>query len=150
LNLWWDDDRALRPSSNSSQQGLLSKKRLQREVTSVNGDQISEVLQIIGCTRDVCGESTTLMDDDELRDLLIRREKRAIGAPETWEVGAATARVGEKLSDLVQKRNTIAHGNGRVSLSKGDVLEGIAFMCSFAALFQSAVTMHLLATLTLG
>jgi hypothetical protein len=90
------------------------------------------------------------MDAEELRDLLIHRERRVNGVRETWEVGAATANVGEKLSDLVSKRNVIAHGNGRVSLSKGDVLEALAFMCSFAALLQSAITVHLRDTLTLG
>jgi hypothetical protein len=125
-----------------------------RTVTSVNGEQISELLIRIGCERDVCDETIDLIDADDLRQLLEMGEMNVAEnvhvAREPWEVGATTANVGEKLSDLVNKRNTIAHGNGKVSLSKGGILEALSFFRSFASLLQEAVLEHLRETLTLG
>jgi hypothetical protein len=150
LNNWWDDDRALRPSESAGREGLISKRKVQREVTSINAEQVTAVLEMIGCERNICEESVYLMEAEELRVLLGSSSGTGETTREPWEIGTASVNVGEKLTDLVGKRNTIAHGNGKVPLTPKDILDALSFFCSFGERVQHVVVDHLKATLTLG
>jgi HEPN superfamily RiboL-PSP-like protein len=153
LNNWWDDDRALRPSDSTGREGLISKRKVQREVTSISAEQIASVFELIGCERNICDEAVNLIDAEELRALLSSDTMSGTSeneAREPWEIGTASVNIGEKLTDLVGKRNTIAHGNGKVPLTPKDILEALAFFCSYGERVQYVIVDHLRATLTLG